>query len=249
MPSTPDASATPSTPAMPTDTIAVVMAGGQGVRLRELTVAVPKPLLPVGSRPILEIILHQLVRAGLSRVFVSVGYRGWLVKSFLREMSVAGLTIDVLEEDHALGTAGALSLLPPGPEAVFSINGDVLTRAPMAKAVAHHHSLTADFTMLVHRHLVPLPYGLIDMSGGYVVAVREKPTVDFRVATGMYVISRGVINSLTPAGRIDMPDLINDLIARGKRVAGFEFDELWTDVADLADYEKVNLNSEEWEDL
>lgn len=230
-------------------TIAVVMAGGQGTRLRPLTVTIPKPMLPVGSRAILEIILRQLQAAGITTVYVSVGYRGYLVRSFLRELAIDGLRIEVLEEDEPLGTAGALALLPPGPESVFAINGDVLTRAPMAVAIAAHVESAAALTMLVHRHPVPLPYGLIEIEDGLVRGVREKPVIDFEVATGMYVISRDVIDGLTAGERLDMPDLITGLIQEGRPVRAHVFDELWTDVADLADFEKVNLNSEEWESL
>jgi NDP-sugar pyrophosphorylase family protein len=231
------------------ETIAVVMAGGLGTRLRSLTVAVPKPLLPVGSRAILEIILRQIQRAGIERVYVSIGYRGYLVKAFLRDLAIDGLCIEVLEEDEPLGTAGALALLPPGDEDVFSMNGDVLTRAPIAEAIASHAASTASLTMLVHRHPVPLPYGLVDTDGARVLGIQEKPTVDFRVATGMYLVRRSVIDALKVGERVDMPDLITSLIAGGQEVRSFEFHELWTDVADLADYEKVNLNSSEWEDL
>lgn len=230
-------------------TIAVVMAGGKGTRLRPLTVTIPKPMLPVGSRAILEIILRQLQRAGIELVYVSVGYRGYLVRSFLRELEIEGLRIEILEEDEPLGTAGALALLPPGPEAVFAMNGDVLTRAPIDRAIAGHHQAGAALTMLVHRHPVPLPYGLIEIEDGLVRGMREKPVIDFDVATGMYVISRDVIDGLTAGERLDMPDLITGLIAGGREVRAHVFDELWTDVADLADFEKVNLNSEEWESL
>jgi NDP-mannose synthase len=231
-------------------TIAVVMAGGQGTRLRPLTVTIPKPMLPVGSRAILEIILRQVQQAGISTVYVSVGYRGYLVRSFLRELAIDGLRIEVLEEDEPLGTAGALALLPPGDEQVFTMNGDVLTRAPMAAAIAGHAaSHDAALTMLVHRHPVPLPYGLIEIEDGLVRGMREKPVIDFDVATGMYVISRDVIAGLVRGERVDMPDLITGLISAGRTVRAHVFDELWTDVADLADFEKVNLNSEEWESL
>lgn len=230
-------------------TVAVVMAGGQGTRLRPLTVTIPKPMLPVGSRAILEIILRQLQHAGIGLVYVSVGYRGYLVRSFLRELAIGGLRIEVLEEVEPLGTAGALALLPAGPEAVFAMNGDVLTRAPIARAIEGHAGSGAALTMLVHRHPVPLPYGLVDIKDGMVRRVREKPVIDFEVATGMYVIAREVIDAMTPGERVDMPDLITGLIGAGRPVRGHVFDELWTDVADLADFEKVNLNSEEWESL
>lgn len=228
---------------------ALVMAGGQGSRLRPLTISIPKPLLPVGSRAILEIILSQIASAGVSCAYVSVGYRGFLVKAFLRELRIASLNVEVIEEDTPLGTAGPLSLLPELDGPVFMMNGDVLTRAPIADAIADHAASGADLTMLVHRHPVPLPYGLVDVADGRVQGIREKPVLDFDVATGMYVFSPRTVASVPSATRIDMPALITDLISSGRDVRAFAFTELWTDVADLADYEKVNLNSAEWEDL
>lgn len=228
---------------------ALVMAGGEGSRLRPLTISIPKPLLPVGSRAILEIILSQLAAAGVTVAFVSVGYRGFLVKSFLRELRIEGLHLEVVEEHEPLGTAGPLSLLPPLDGPLFVMNGDVLTRAPIRDALAAHEATGAQLTMLVHRHPVPMPYGLVDVEGGRVVGVREKPTLHFDVATGMYAISPDVVASVPSGRRLDMPTLISDLIAGGSDVRAFPFEELWTDVADLADYEKVNLNSAEWEEL
>ncbi len=229
--------------------VGLVMAGGEGTRLRPLTVTVPKPMLPVGSRAILEIVLRQIAAAGVSEIYVSVGYRGYLVRSFLRELVIPNATVLVVEEDSPLGTAGALSLLPRGDADVFVMNGDVLTRAPIEKAIAAHCRGSAAVTMLVHRHPVALPYGVLEIEGGEVVGILEKPTIEYRVATGMYVIARRVVDGIPPGERVDMPNLLSELMASKETVAAFEFDELWTDVADLADFEKVNLNSAEWEDL
>ncbi len=229
--------------------VALVMAGGEGTRLRPLTVTVPKPMLPVGSRAILEIVLRQIAAAGVEQVHVSVGYRGYLVKSFLRELDIPGASVTVVEEASPLGTAGPLALLPPTEEPVFVMNGDVLTRAPIRAAIDAHRATGAALTMLVHRHHVPLPYGLVDLDGDRVAGLREKPTLEFHVATGMYVISPEVVGSVAGGCRLDMPDLIARVSADGGDVRAFEFEELWTDVADLADFEKVNLNSSEWEDL
>ena len=231
------------------DAIGFVFAGGKGTRLRPLTLAVPKPLLPVGTRAILEIILHWLAREGIRRIFVSVGYRGYLVRAYLREIDLGGVEVTMVEEDVPLGTAGPLSLLPPGDEPVFVMNGDVLCRAPVSKALVAHERSGADLTMLVQDHPVPLPYGLVDSVDGAVTGIREKPVVRFRVATGMYVVSRSALAFLEPGVRCDMPDLITGLISEKRQVRQFEFDEFWTDVADLADYEKVNLEAEQWEDL
>jgi NDP-sugar pyrophosphorylase family protein len=225
---------------------ALVMAGGRGTRLQPLTFSLPKPLLPVGERPIVEIIIRQLASFGFERVFVSLGHKGHLIRAYLSEAAIDDVTVSYLTEDTPLGTAGALRLLPPDVERVFMINGDILTKVDFG-AVTRGHVDAADFalTVVVHHHAVPLPYGIFSLDGERVTHIDEKPTLHFPVATGMYVVDRRAIGAL-PEGRSDMPDLINRLAERNL-VRAHLIDQFWTDVADLADYERVNVDSE-WAD-
>lgn len=224
---------------------ALIMAGGRGTRLQPLTFALPKPLLPVGERPIIEIILLQLRAFGFDRVFVSLGHKGHLIRAYLNEVQIPDTQIVPLNEDQPLGTAGALRLLPADVDHLFMINGDILTKVDFRAVLRGHTDLPGSvLTVVVHHHNVPLPYGIFQLEDGLVRHVQEKPTLHFPVATGMYALSRAAIDRLPP-GRSDMPDLINLLAADGLVRAHF-IDEFWTDVADLADYERVNVEAVEW---
>jgi NDP-sugar pyrophosphorylase family protein len=224
---------------------ALIMAGGQGTRLRPLTFSLPKPLLPVGERPIIEIILRQLRQHGFTRVFVSVGFKGHLIRAYLAEVTIDGLEVVFVTEEEPLGTAGALRLLPDDVDQLFMINGDILTAVDFGRVLREHaEAKTQCITVVVHQHAVPLPYGVFRLDGVAVTGVDEKPTLHMPVATGMYALDRRAIDAL-PVGRSDMPDLINDLAARGA-VRAHLIDEFWTDVADLADYEAVNLDADRW---
>jgi NDP-mannose synthase len=225
------------------------MAGGQGTRLQPLTFSLPKPLMPVGGRPILEIILHQLRRSGFRRVFVSLGYKGHLVRAYLREIEPPGLDIEFLFEEEPLGTAGALALLPDDVEALFMINGDILTQVDFGAILrSHRDQEAACLTLVGHRHAVTLPYGVLKLGDDdTVLGIDEKPTLHLPVATGMYALDRRALDYLPP-GRSDMPGLITLLAADGK-VRAHIIDEFWTDVADLASYEEVNLDADRWAEL
>jgi NDP-sugar pyrophosphorylase family protein len=227
---------------------ALVMAGGQGTRLQPLTFSLPKPLMPVGSRPILEIILNQLRRAGFRRVFVSVGYKGHLVRAFLREAAIPGIEIDFIVEENPLGTAGPLALLPADVESLFMINGDILTELDFGAVLRGHREQTeAAITVVAHQHAVTLPYGVLQLDGDHVQGIDEKPTLHLPVATGMYALDRRAIDRL-PAGRSDMPGLIGMLAAEGM-VRAHLTTEFWTDVADLADYERIHVDADRWAEL
>src|SRR4051812_30523556 len=221
---------------------ALVMAGGLGTRLRPLTFSLPKPLLPVGGQPILEILLRQLRRQGFTRVFVSVGHKGHLVRSYLNELALDGVAVSCVAEDTPLGTAGALRLLPGDVGDVFVINGDILTESDHGEVLRAHVASGAAMTLVVHHHSVPLPYGVVDLEDELVERVREKPVLKLPVATGMYALTLPRVLPVLPPGRSDMPDLVNALAADGG-VRPHITTAFWTDVADLADYERLPLDS------
>jgi NDP-mannose synthase len=224
---------------------ALVMAGGLGTRLRPLTFSLPKPLLPVGGRPILEVLLRQLQRDGFTRVFVSVGHKGHLVRSYLNELRLDGVEVSCLSEDTPLGTAGALRLLPPDVKHLFVVNGDILSESDHGWVLRAHRTAGLPMTVVVHHHAVPLPYGVIELDGDLVTGIQEKPTLHMPVATGMYALDVPRVLPLLPEGRSDMPDLVLALAARGEARAQITT-AFWTDVADLADYERIELEGERW---
>ena len=226
---------------------ALVFAGGRGTRLQPLTFSLPKPLLPVRDTPIIEIILRQLRRRGFTRVFVSVGHKGHLVRAFLTQLDLEGIEVQFLDEREPLGTAGPLRLLPPDVERFFVINGDILSNVDF-RAVLDEHAAQdrAYMTAVVHHHAVVLPYGVIGLDGEQITGIDEKPTLNIPVAAGMYAFDRRVLE-VVPPGRVDMPDVIKRLAVDG-RVRAHITKEDWTDIADLADYEKVNLDNFVWDD-
>ena len=222
------------------------MAGGRGTRLQPLTFSLPKPLLPVGGQPILEILLRQLARHGFRRVFVSVGHKGHLVRSFLNELRLESVAVQCVSEEEPLGTAGALRLLPDDVEDLFVINGDILTESDHGEVLRGHRGSAAAMTVVLHHHSVPLPYGVVDLDDAqHVVRIREKPVLEMPVATGMYALSLGQVRAELPPGRSDMPELVNRLAAAGQ-VRAHVTTAFWTDVADLADYERIELDSHRW---
>lgn len=221
------------------------MAGGRGTRLQPLTFSLPKPLLPVGGKPILEVLLRQLRRGGFQRVFVSVGHKGHLVRAYLNELALPDLEVVCISETEPLGTAGALRLLPPDVQHLFVVNGDILTESDHAAVLAAHIAAGLPLSLVVHHHAVPLPYGVIDLDGDRITGIREKPVLRMPVATGMYALTLPSVLPYLPEGRADMPQLVEALAARGEVRAEIT-EAFWTDVADLADYERIEVDGERW---
>lgn len=228
---------------------AVVMAGGLGTRLRPLTYAIPKPLVPVGKRPILEIILRQFARAGFDDVYVAVGYKSELITANFGDGSDLGVKITYVKEEERRGTVGALTLMPDMLDEPFlMINGDILTKLDFRAMFEAHAAGDADVTMGVKRHHVELPYGVLTLADGSVTQFIEKPVESFPVAVGVYCLNPSIIDMIPTDERYDMPELIGACIAAGKTVAGYDIgDVFWTDIADLSDFEHVNVDAEQWD--
>ncbi len=201
---------------------AVVMAGGQGTRLRPLTDAIPKPMLRVAGRPILERIVLHLVGHGIRRMFVSVNYLGHVIEDHFGDGSAYGARIEYLREAEALGTAGSLTLLPSLPEApILVMNGDLVTSADVGGLLDAHAASGAVATVGVRRYLHTVPFGCVERDGDRVVRLEEKPTLARDVNSGIYAISP-VLLERVPVGRASsMPDLLEGALDRGERVAAY----------------------------
>jgi len=211
---------------------AVVLAGGRGVRLRPLTYTIPKPLLPVGERPILEEIIVRLKRAGVADITVAVGYRAELIETYFRDGAQLGVRIAYVREAQPLGTAGPLALvrdeLPPGDGApLLVMNGDILTDLDPNDLAAYHARGGYALTVVTRQFPLTHPYGVITVEGDRITAIVEKPTVTDTVSAGVYVVERRVLAHI-PAGQyFDMPDLVNRLIAAGEPVGAYPFEGEW----------------------
>jgi dTDP-glucose pyrophosphorylase len=210
---------------------AVVMAGGQGLRLRPLTDTVPKPMLRVAGRPILERIVLHLVGSGIGRIFLAVNYLGHVIEAHFGDGSAFGCRIDYLREDEPLGTGGALGLLPEPPtETLLLLNGDLVTSADLGALLAFHSLGGYDATIGVRRYMHTVPFGCIERDGTRVTALEEKPTLEREVNTGIYALEPALVARVAPGRAISMPALITDVLADGSPVGAFEIEDDWVDI-------------------
>lgn len=224
-----------------------LMAGGFGTRLKPLTDDCPKPLLPVGGKPILETILESFIAAGFHRFYVSVHYLAERIKSHFGDGSQWGVTVKYVEEETPLGTGGALGLLPETDGLpVVVINGDVLTRLDFNALVDFHDAQDADMTLCVREYDVKVPFGVVEGKDSQVTDIVEKPVHRFLVNAGVYVIGPTILEELKPARRIDMPDLVKDCLARNGKVGMFPIHEYWIDIGIPEDFHKAQQDVVKW---
>lgn len=225
---------------MQRDNWVVLMAGGRGSRLKPLTDDTPKPLLRVGSKPILETILESFVEQGFRKFFIAVNYRADMVRKHFGDGSRWGVQISYLNERKPLGTAGALSLLPSRPAApMLVMNADLLTRVGFGHMLDFHLKHGAVGTMGVREYGLQVPYGVVKIDGHSIVEIEEKPTRSFFVNAGIYVLSSEALDFVPSDKPFDMPDLFSALIAAGREPAVFPIREYWIDIGRLDDFKRA----------
>ncbi len=219
----------------------VLMAGGLGKRLGELTRECPKPLLKVGDKPILEIILESFIDAGFSIFYLSVNYKAEMVEQYFGDGSRWGVSIEYIRETRRLGTAGALSLFPSVSDLPLVVmNGDILTRLDFSRLLDFHDSHSGSATMCVREYQMEVPYGVIETEGSRILDIREKPAVDFMVSGGIYVLDPEVLTLIPQGEPMDMPDLFHEMVCRGQNPQVFPLHEYWIDIGRFSDYERAN---------
>jgi dTDP-glucose pyrophosphorylase len=218
---------------------AVVMAGGFGTRLRPLTEELPKPMLPVGDRPLLELIVDGLRQAGVHRVHVTTHYMSEKIRQHFGDGSEFGVDMRYVSEEKPLGTAGALSLMERPEEPLLVINGDILTRVDFRALLAFHQEHAADLTVGVRQYEFQVPYGVLECDGPSVRRVSEKPIYTFFVNAGIYLLNPSVHEHIPQDCRFDMTDLIERLTSTDHTVVSFPVVEYWLDIGQLDDYEKA----------
>ena len=218
---------------------AVIMAGGLGSRLRPLTIDVPKPMLPVGNRPLLELIVEQLQRAGIRKVNVTTHYKPELITNHFGDGKGFGVDIRYVKEDRPLGTAGALGLLGEFNSPLLVINGDVVTRVDFRRMMEFHREHRADMTIAVRPYDFRIPYGIVEIDGVLIKRVVEKPVFRKFINAGIYLLNPDVCLMVDNGQPCEMPDLINLLVEKGSRIVGFPVHEYWIDIGEKDQYERV----------
>jgi NDP-sugar pyrophosphorylase family protein len=216
---------------------AIVLAGGKGARLAPYTRILPKPLMPIGDMPILEVLLRQMKRAGIEDIILTVGHLAQLLRTFFLDGSQWGMNICYSYEDKPLGTAGPLSLIKDLDSTFLVTNGDVLTTLDLQELLAFHRSQGGIATIAVHRRQIKIDLGVVQWNGdnrisGYI----EKPTYDYTVSMGIYVFEPRVLEYIPYNLYLDFPDLVLKLIAAGEKVSGYRFDGYWMDLGRPDDY-------------
>ncbi len=217
--------------ATPRTNWAVIMAGGRGERLRPLTDSIPKPMLRVAGRPILERIILHLVGFGISRVFISIGYQGHVIEGHFGDGHAFGCSIEYVREEEPLGTAGALALLPEPPsEPLLLLNGDLVTNVDVDALFTFHETGGYAATIGTRRYVHTIPFGCVERDEGRVVGLVEKPAIAREVNAGIYVVEPSVVARVPVGEPSTMPGLLEGLIADGRPVGAFEIDGDWIDV-------------------
>lgn len=219
---------------------AVVLAGGLGTRLRPYTTIIPKPLVPVGDRPILQHIIDRLSSAGFRDIDLCVNYLGGLIRAYFSESAVVpeGVRLRWHWEESPLGTAGALKMIPDLSGSFIVMNGDVLTSLDYRDLYEFHCESDAALTIAMHQKAVNIDLGVIECVAGGVLGYIEKPTLNYDVSMGVYVYDARALDYL-PDGECQFPDLVHRLILAGERVVGYRNDAIWYDIGTMSEYERA----------
>ena len=219
---------------------AVILAGGKGKRLAPYTTVLPKPLMPIGDMPILEVVLRQLKRHGCDEATMAVGHLAELLMAFFGDGGKLGMTINYSIEDKPLGTAGPLSLIKSLDDHFIVMNGDILTDIDFSDLYRHHRECGALATIATYQRTVQIDFGVLETDEeNFVREYIEKPTMGYQVSMGIYVFDPIVLQYIKPDTYFDFPDLVELLISKGKKVATYPFTGYWLDIGRPDDYEKA----------
>jgi len=220
----------------------VLMAGGLGSRLNELTSNTPKPLLNVGGRPILETIIINCAKHGFKSFYISVNYKSEMIKEYFKDGRRWGVNINYIDESIKLGTAGSLSLLNKKlfNEPFFVMNSDLLTDVNLEHMLSFHYQQQVTMTLGVREYDFQVPYGVVQTKNEYVSALKEKPIHRFFVNAGVYILDPTVLNYVPQKMHYDMPTLINKLIDISTKIASFPIHEYWLDIGNPNEFKQAN---------
>jgi NDP-sugar pyrophosphorylase family protein len=227
---------------------AVILAGGRGTRLAPYTTILPKPLMPIGDRPILDIVIRQLKGYGFTDITLAVGYLAELLMAYFGTGERFGVKISYSREEEPLGTAGPLSLVPGLTDRFLVMNGDVLTAINYSDMLAHHQASGAIGTVAVYPRSVRIDLGVVQYDEQYrLTDYVEKPTHQYRVSMGIYFFEPRVLGFIQPSMRLDLPDLVKQLVAAGETVNCYPYSGYWLDIGRPDDYQQAVADFERLE--
>jgi len=219
---------------------AVILAGGLGTRLRPFTEAIPKPLLPIGEKAVLEIQIERLRQHGVSDVYLATNYKSDYIESFFGDGSRYGVRLHVSKEDQPLGTAGPVKLLERElTEPFFVMNGDILSLVNFSDLMEFALGCEALLTISVKKEVTPFAFGNIFFEGDYVTDIQEKPDIVMYILAGIYVMKPGIFDLIPGNTYYGMDTLIKDMLKRKLPIAKYDLQEYWLDIGRLSDYEKA----------
>lgn len=220
----------------------IIMAGGMGTRLRPLTENTPKPMLKVGSKPILHTIIENFKKYGFLKFILCVNYKSNVIFEYFGDGSVFGIKLEYVYEEDRMGTAGALSLLNKHPEeAFFVMNGDLLTNINFEHLLDFHHKHHSAATMCVREYEYEIPYGVVNIETDTIKSIIEKPCQNYYVNAGIYVLTPKVLDYIPKNMFFDMPSLFHLLIEDNKQCSSYLIEDYWLDIGRISDYEKANI--------
>jgi NDP-sugar pyrophosphorylase family protein len=222
---------------------AVILAGGRGTRLAPYTTILPKPLMPIGDKPILDIVIRQLRRHGFGEITLAVGYLAELLMAYFGNGERLGVHITYSREDRPLGTAGPLSLVPNLSERFLVMNGDVLTAIDYGHLLACHQASGAIGTVAVYPRHVKIDLGIVEYDAQHRLSnYTEKPTLHYQVSMGIYLFEPAALNFIPQNEHMDLPDLVKKLIAAGETVNCYPYDGYWLDIGRPDDYQQATAD-------
>ncbi|GAB4573874.1 MAG: sugar phosphate nucleotidyltransferase [Anaerolineae bacterium] len=221
---------------------AVILAGGKGTRLAPYTTVFPKPLVPLGHRPILDIIVRQLAYYGITDIVLTVGYLAELIQAYFQTANdgMPEVKLTYVKEREPLGTAGSLRLVEGLDDTFLVMNGDVLTSLNYAEMVAFHRAHGNALTIGIYDKAIPIDLGVIEMDdAGRVTGYLEKPVKHYPISMGIYVYEPKVLAYITPGEHLDFPELVARLLAAGEQVMGYHCTDYWLDIGNPGDYQRA----------
>lgn len=223
----------------------VLMLGGLGTRLRPLTETIPKPMLMVGDKPILETIVTHIAEQGFVNFYFCINYLGEQIRSYFGDGSKWGIHIEYVQEEERMGTAGALSLLPEKPSTSFIVmNGDLLTKVDLTALIDFHEKHKNITTACIREYSQQVPYGVVEVDNERVTQLVEKPVYRFFVNAGIYALSPEAMDKVPEQAFYDMPTLIEEVLSDRGNVGGFPITEYWMDIGQMPDFEKAQADYE-----